>query len=223
MAYLDETGLQRVWNKVKALIPTRTSELTNDSGFLTQHQSLAAYRTSSNQDVIDSTKVSDAPIDGKEYVRKNGAWSESSSGGGVSPLVCYPIGSIYMSINETDPSLLFGGTWEQIQDTFLLASGSSYSAGTTGGSADAVIVSHDHDPSNGSDYGFLAYKQGGNVTRTKVSVTSGTRYAFLGKTGASSADGSDLVFAAMTNTTGESGTGKNLPPYLAVYMWKRTA
>lgn len=41
MAFLDETGLARVWNKVKALIPTKTSELTNDSGFLTQHQDIS--------------------------------------------------------------------------------------------------------------------------------------------------------------------------------------
>lgn len=37
-------------------IPTKTSDLTNDSGFLTQHQSLSAYRTSAAQDVIDSGK-----------------------------------------------------------------------------------------------------------------------------------------------------------------------
>ena len=36
---------------------------------------------------------------------------------------CYPVGSIYMSVNSTDPSTLFGGSWEQIQDRFLLASG----------------------------------------------------------------------------------------------------
>lgn len=41
MAYLDETGLAKVWNKVKALVPTRTSQLTNDSGFLTQHQDIS--------------------------------------------------------------------------------------------------------------------------------------------------------------------------------------
>lgn len=38
MAYLDETGLAKVWNKIKALIPTKTSELLNDSGFATQSQ-----------------------------------------------------------------------------------------------------------------------------------------------------------------------------------------
>ena len=86
-------------------IPTKTSDLTNDSGFgtyskpaggipkadlaeavqtslgkadtaLQTHQSLAAYRKAAAQDVIDNTKLTDAPTDGKAYVRKNGSWSE---------------------------------------------------------------------------------------------------------------------------------------------------
>ena len=86
-------------------IPTKTSDLTNDSGFgtyskpaggipkadlaeavqtslgkadtaLQTHQSLAAYRKAAEQDVIDNTKLTDAPTDGKAYARKNGSWSE---------------------------------------------------------------------------------------------------------------------------------------------------
>ena len=47
----------------------------------------------------------------------------------------YPVGSIYMSINSTDPSILFGGTWEQITGRFLLACDTTYEAGATGGSS----------------------------------------------------------------------------------------
>lgn len=47
----------------------------------------------------------------------------------------YPIGSIYMSVTDVDPSTIFGGTWEQIKDKFLLASGDTYAQGTTGGQA----------------------------------------------------------------------------------------
>ena len=47
----------------------------------------------------------------------------------------YPVGSIYMSVNSTSPASLFGGTWEQIKDTFLLSAGDTYTAGATGGSA----------------------------------------------------------------------------------------
>ena len=59
----------------------------------------------------------------------------------------YPVGSIYMSVNSTDPSMLFGGTWERITGAFLLAatdggnSGASQAAGNTGGAATVTLTS----------------------------------------------------------------------------------
>lgn len=58
----------------------------------------------------------------------------------------YPVGSIYMSVNSTDPSTLFGGTWERITGSFLLAatdngsSGASQAAGNTGGAATVTLT-----------------------------------------------------------------------------------
>ena len=51
----------------------------------------------------------------------------------------YPVGSVYISFNATDPSTLFGGTWVRLKDTFLLANGDSYAPNTTGGSATKTI------------------------------------------------------------------------------------
>lgn len=61
----------------------------------------------------------------------------------------YPIGSIYMSVNSTSPATLFGGTWEQLEDRFLLGAGSTYTAGASGGEASHVLTesempSHTH-------------------------------------------------------------------------------
>lgn len=61
----------------------------------------------------------------------------------------YPIGAIYISVVNTSPATLFGGTWEQIKDTFLLSAGTNHEAGTTGGSATvtletANLPSHTH-------------------------------------------------------------------------------
>lgn len=52
----------------------------------------------------------------------------------------YPVGSIYISVNDVHPSVLFGGTWEQIQDRFLLGTGSTYSAGSTGGETNHTLT-----------------------------------------------------------------------------------
>ena len=63
----------------------------------------------------------------------------------------YPIGSIYMNVNSTNPGTLFGGTWEQIQGRFLLGMSSSYPAGSQGGEASHTLTteempSHGHNP-----------------------------------------------------------------------------
>jgi hypothetical protein len=52
----------------------------------------------------------------------------------------YPVGSIYISANSTSPANLFGGTWEQIKDRFLLAAGGTYAAGSTGGEATHTLT-----------------------------------------------------------------------------------
>ena len=54
---------------------------------------------------------------------------------GVDILSFYPVGSIYMTTMNTSPATIFGGTWQQIEDKFLLCAGTSHAAGTTGGSA----------------------------------------------------------------------------------------
>ena len=58
--------------------------------------------------------------------------------------IMYPVGSIYMSVNSVNPSTLFGGTWEKIEDRFLVATGTTFNLGQSGGSKDAVVVSHTH-------------------------------------------------------------------------------
>ena len=61
----------------------------------------------------------------------------------------YPVGSIYWSSNNTNPGTLFGGTWTQIKDKFILAAGDSYTNGATGGAATVTLTvsnmpSHTH-------------------------------------------------------------------------------
>ena len=126
--------------------------------------------------------------------------------------VIYPVGSIYMSVNSVNPSTLFGGTWEQIKDKFLLASGTSYSNGSTGGSEDAVVVTHTHSTVEK----YILTTSGGAVTRNSTAGTSGTKVSNLLKS-------DDVIVRNTIENTGTSGVGKNMPPYLVVNVWKRTA
>ena len=85
---------------------------------------------------------------------KENVFSDSDSGMPLwngAPLLnlVYPVGSIYWSSNNTNPGTLFGGTWTQIKDRFILAAGDSYSNGATGGAATVTLTvsnmpSHNH-------------------------------------------------------------------------------
>lgn len=115
----------------------------------------------------------------------------------------YPVGSIYMSANATNPGNLFGGTWEQIQGRFLLAAGGGYSAGETGGEAThKLMVSEMPAHTHGIDYQGI------------YGATSGVW------NGGVAATGSGTV---QTKSTGGGGSHNNMPPYIVVYVWKRTA
>lgn len=129
----------------------------------------------------------------------------------------YPIGSTYISVNSVNPSFLFGGQWEQIQDKFLLASGSTYNAGDTGGSADAVIVSHSHATNTSGEYFVTSESSDANNTRVSYNA-SGNRYV-----DGMTSNSTPFHHRVGTAYSGVSGTGKNMPPYLTVYMWKRIA
>ena len=131
--------------------------------------------------------------------------------------VVYPVGSIYMSVNNVSPSVLFGfGVWERIEGQFLLGSSTDYPVGSTGGSADAVIVSHSHQSSADGEYIVTSEENTANNTRVTYSA-SGNRWVD-GQTSPS-----NFHHRTMTNTVGEDGTGKNMPPYITVNIWKRTA
>lgn len=143
------------------------------------------------------------------------------SGGNYPPLTAFPIGSVYISTNEVSPAVLFGGSWEKITDKFLVGAGNLYALGTTSGSADAIIPQHYH---NGIYYNAIADDR-------RVgwhSNTSDGNYYLQPSYGVGSAGIDNFVsgnaVSRSTNTdTVWDGTNKNLPPYLAVNIWKRTA
>lgn len=131
-----------------------------------------------------------------------------------------------MSVNSTSPATLFGGTWAQIKDTFLLAAGSSYVAGSTGGEATHTLTTNEM-PSH-THRGKIALNQSGYG----VSLRSWELYCdeyypsgFKSATGSADTQLTDINsrFLCETSETGSSAAHNNMPPYLTVYMWKRTA
>lgn len=168
----------------------------------------------------------------------------------------YPVGSIYTSVNSTSPATLFGGTWEQIQNRFLLACGSNYSSGTTGGVTThshtyahthttpvtntgsttlsiSQIPAHNHtitvyndDFSNGGDgtTNINTKKTWPGFTYDVAAGSGGWNYSKINNTGGSGGHTHSQV-ATTTDSQSVSATSaeNSLPPYLAVYVWKRTA
>lgn len=139
--------------------------------------------------------------------------------------ILHPVGSIYINAtNATNPGTLLGfGTWTafgagRVMVGFNSANALFDTAEETGGSADAITVSHTHtatvtDPGHSHTValygdtisGGLALRGTGNFSNniSTSSVTTGITVA--------------------NSTTGSSGTNANYQPYITVYMWKRTA
>lgn len=117
----------------------------------------------------------------------------------------YPVGAIYLSVSEVNPAVLFGGSWEQIQDRFLLGAGSGYQAGSVGGEAYHTLTidempRHNHEIDN--------LNASGNST-PYMTVQAQDKKGYGGN--------------VQTMFAGGSQPHNNMPPYLVVYIWKRVS
>ena len=141
----------------------------------------------------------------------------------VDKSVIYPVGSIYMSTENTSPASMFGGTWEQIKDKFLLSAGDTYSSGATGGEATHTLTVNEI-PSHAHAEKWMAY-DGGNIYSYGLSYGDGG--TFWGLNINKIGGGIPLAGATANNNSvdcgevGGSQSHNNMPPYLAVYCWKR--
>lgn len=168
----------------------------------------------------------------------NYSGSGGGSGGAITFDDVYPVGSIYISTqtgSTASPASMFGGTWARITDKFLLASGSSYVIGSTGGSANAIIPSHSHTFSGNNMSGTLHMRTTVNADTFAGSsgvlgyTNSGSSYKWnqghsTGNTGKYLAT---ITFSGTPSgsisTEGSSVTGANMPPYQVVDVWERIA
>ena len=139
----------------------------------------------------------------------------------------YPVGSIYTSTVSTNPATLFGfGTWVAFAaGRVLIGDGGGFSAGATGGSADAVVVSHNHTASSSSSVSDPGHAHSADQPYPGSTYANGGGYYGQGNTRntASAVTGISVSTSTTVNFAGVSGTNANLQPYIVVYMWNRTA
>lgn len=214
---LSTTSTNPVQNKaVKAALD---SKLNTSGGTLTGNLT-GQYLTGTWLQTTKATDLGSAPskiavLDGSGWVYYRTLTEiKTDIGVDASSLVdlFYPIGSIYMSTNQTDnPQSRFSGTyWLPIYDRFLLGAGNTYKAKATGGEAThtltvSEIPSHYHDEYLGNDGGSDSAPSGYSGWPNVNYISSKTWWAQGSK----------------TSTAGSGGAHNNMPPYYAVYMWRR--
>jgi hypothetical protein len=141
----------------------------------------------------------------------------------------YPVGSIYTNAtSSTNPATLLGfGTWSAFGAGRMMVgfNGSDPlfdSAEETGGSKDAIVVSHTHTgttASNGAHTHTFPLGDNNNDNSAPAAASNGS---VVNPTGTTNSNGAH-THTFTTDSTGSSGTNANLPPYITVYLWKRIA
>lgn len=138
----------------------------------------------------------------------------------------YPIGSIYLSVNEVSPNLIFGGSWEEIEGRFLLGSSTNYPLGSIGGEKDHLLTTNEMPVHTHT----IAASGGHSHTANFLEVRSrinGQDSNNVARPNTSSYDSTGTVTTsngAHSHTVSSTGNGQahnNMPPYLSVKIWKR--
>lgn len=140
----------------------------------------------------------------------------------------YPVGSIYINAAvSTNPATLLGfGTWSAFAAGRVLvgldAGNAAFdTAQETGGSADAVVVSHSHSASSS------VTDPGHSHTLTMILASrdenSGSAQLGVDGSGTTASASTGISVSTTVSSAGSSGTNANLQPYIVVYMWRRTA
>ncbi len=151
---------------------------------------------------VGGTAVNASKLDGK-------TWAQALD-------AIYPVGAVYISTTSTSPASLFGGTWESIGGRFLLGADAAYAAGRTGGEATHMLTTneipgHQHGP-------ITIGNDGVNIIHWLSNSQSSSKNSW-GFTYDTEMSGNELY----SGYAGGGGAHNNMPPYLAVYMWKRVS
>lgn len=170
-----------------------------------------AGKLGTGETAADSNKL--GGVDADEYAKK----TDIPEGEGIDLLTVYPIGSIYLSVAETSPAALFGGTWEQLKDRFLLGAGSTYALGSMGGE-EKHAVTIEEMPSHFHNI-FAEWSGGTENVPAYFAALKSSAYQYFANT--STGGGYTPISTSVNN--GGNKPHNNMPPYLAVNVWKRVS
>jgi len=176
-------------------------------------------KINTNFDTLDSLFTSGPAL----LVTKGGTGATSASAAAaVFGAYIFPVGSIYINATvSTNPATLLGfGTWTAFGAGRVPVgydSGNTLfdAAEETGGSADAIVVSHTH---TATDSGHYHTTPQGAYTGAQPGYVGGSAVNYTGASTTGTASANITVAS-----TGSSGVNANYQPYITVYMWKRTA
>ena len=135
----------------------------------------------------------------------------------------YPVGSVYISLVNTNPTTLFGGTWTQLKDKFLLSVGDIYkTVNETGGSASH---SHKYYVSQIKSKMVLVEARAVNYDSKEMQKTTtiSSNLAYNTNSQLGSGNAWNYNDAQEDRSEGTTESISNMPPYLTVYMWKRVS
>ena len=168
---VEQTSAEGLFEVINAYVPTKTSELTNDSGFIT------------------AADIGNA---------------------------LYPVGSIYMSVNNTNPSTFFGGTWEawgagKVPVGVDTADTDFNAVEKTGGEKTHTLTVNEMPKHSHSLPTFYSNPEKENITFADSAFN------------ADKASDGNVSNGGQVISTGGGQAHNNLQPYITCYMWKRTA
>ncbi len=150
---------------------------------------------------------------------------KNNTGENIYPNPYFPIGSIYLSVNNINPSKWFGGTWEQIAKGRTLvgvdASQSEFNDVKKTGGSKTQVLTESQLPRITGQIGIHGGENGSNLWNpsgvfNSSAIISGKYKTLNQATGASSISVLDFRF-------GNNQPHNNLQPYFTCYIWLRTA
>lgn len=208
-------------NHIRGIKNTITNTFTGITGEVTA--------THTELNILDGVTATTAALNILSGATSTDISSASINTGVINAV--YPVGSIYISTGSTNPGTVFGvGTWAQIsRGRTIVGEGTSdatYAAAATGGESthqltDAEMPSHNHSGTTSSDGGHTH-----NID-TIQSDGTGSRILYEGLGSISDSQNTKSSGAhthtMTTDTKGSDAAHNNMPPYLVVYIWERTA